>query len=181
MGIELWRLKYGGKCTGAGRHVVLTLRRYDDLMEEERDAVQIALKRLSPKESYDRIFRIRRATQCSYQHKLLPKSEWTKAEDVRPSLHRDTIVKPGRADSAATGHPIPAPPHRAGRGRDGREGRPRLHGGYQQALGCEAGSGLRWIERAVYQGGMIATRRTEARLCTLCIDRLGLIHALLVC
>ncbi|CAI6097802.1 hypothetical protein V2G26_009169 [Clonostachys chloroleuca] len=55
--------------------------RYDDLMEEERESVQIALKRLSSKESYDRIYRIRRAVQCSYQHKLLPKSEWTKPEE----------------------------------------------------------------------------------------------------
>ncbi|CAH0052651.1 unnamed protein product [Clonostachys solani] len=55
--------------------------RYDDLMEEERESVQLALKRLSAKESYDRIYRIRRAVQCSYQHKLLPKSEWTKPEE----------------------------------------------------------------------------------------------------
>ncbi|KAG8427832.1 Cytochrome b-c1 complex subunit 7 [Metarhizium acridum] len=32
--------------------------RYDDLVEEERESTQIALKRLSPKESYDRIYRI---------------------------------------------------------------------------------------------------------------------------
>ncbi|KAH6974637.1 putative ubiquinol-cytochrome C reductase complex 14kD subunit [Ilyonectria sp. MPI-CAGE-AT-0026] len=35
--------------------------RYDDLVEEESRAAQIALKRLSPKESYERIYRIRRA------------------------------------------------------------------------------------------------------------------------
>ncbi|KAM3520954.1 hypothetical protein MY4038_009220, partial [Beauveria bassiana] len=58
--------------------------RFDDLLEEEREAVQIAIKRLSSQESYDRIYRIRRATQCSYQHKLLPKEDWTKPEDVRP-------------------------------------------------------------------------------------------------
>ncbi|KAM3427902.1 hypothetical protein NHJ13734_008816 [Beauveria thailandica] len=55
--------------------------RFDDLLEEEREAVQIAIKRLSSQESYDRIYRIRRATQCSYQHKLLPKEDWTKPED----------------------------------------------------------------------------------------------------
>lgn len=44
--------------------------------------MQLALKRLTPKETYDRVFRIRRATQCSYQHKLLPKSDWTKPEEV---------------------------------------------------------------------------------------------------
>lgn len=57
--------------------------RFDDLLEEESEAVQIAIKRLPAKESYDRIFRIRRATQASYQHKLLPKSDWTKPEEVR--------------------------------------------------------------------------------------------------
>lgn len=56
--------------------------RYDDLYQEENAPVALALKRLSPKESYDRIFRIRRAVQLSYQHKLLPKDQWTKAEEV---------------------------------------------------------------------------------------------------
>ncbi|PHH61251.1 hypothetical protein CDD81_629 [Ophiocordyceps australis] len=60
--------------------------RYDDLLEEEREAVQIALRRLSPKETYDRVFRIRRSTQCSYQHKLLPKDQWTKPEEDTPYL-----------------------------------------------------------------------------------------------
>jgi hypothetical protein len=56
--------------------------RHDDLIEEESDTVQAALKRLSPKESYDRVFRIRRAVMCSYQHKLLPKDQWVKPEEV---------------------------------------------------------------------------------------------------
>ncbi|KAH7148486.1 cytochrome b-c1 complex subunit 7 [Dactylonectria macrodidyma] len=51
--------------------------RYDDLLEEENDAAQKALKRISAKESYERIYRIRRAVQCSYQHKLLPQDQWT--------------------------------------------------------------------------------------------------------
>ncbi|KAF4956090.1 hypothetical protein FSARC_11681 [Fusarium sarcochroum] len=51
--------------------------RYDDLLEEENDVAQKALKRLSNVESYERIYRIRRAVQCSYQHKLLPKDQWT--------------------------------------------------------------------------------------------------------
>lgn len=58
--------------------------RFDDLLEEEREPVQIAIRRLSEQESYDRIYRIRRATQCSYQHKLLPKEDWTKPEEVFP-------------------------------------------------------------------------------------------------
>ncbi|KAF7547275.1 hypothetical protein G7Z17_g7849 [Cylindrodendrum hubeiense] len=58
--------------------------RYDDLLEEENDAAQKALKRISATESYERIYRIRRAVQCSYQHKLLPKEQWITTEtDVR--------------------------------------------------------------------------------------------------
>lgn len=59
------------------------LHRYDDLYEEEREATQLALKRLSAKESYERIYRIRRSVQCSYQNKLLPRDQWTKPEEVR--------------------------------------------------------------------------------------------------
>ncbi|KFA61388.1 hypothetical protein S40285_03607 [Stachybotrys chlorohalonatus IBT 40285] len=66
--------------TGAAGYRQVGLR-YDDLLEEEREATQIALKRLSPKEAYERIYRIRRAQQCSYQHKILPRDQWTKPED----------------------------------------------------------------------------------------------------
>lgn len=58
----------------------------DDLILEENETVLKALSRLSPKESYDRIYRIRRATQLSLQHKLLPKHEWTKPEEDVPYL-----------------------------------------------------------------------------------------------
>jgi ubiquinol-cytochrome c reductase subunit 7 len=47
-------------------------RRADDLIPEENDTVQLALKRLPPKEAYDRVFRLRRAFQ------------------VQPQLHRET-------------------------------------------------------------------------------------------
>ena len=40
-----------------------TADRADDLIPEESELVQRALKRLSPKESYDRVFRMRRAFQ----------------------------------------------------------------------------------------------------------------------
>ncbi|KAL4785771.1 cytochrome b-c1 complex subunit 7 [Aspergillus varians] len=57
--------------------------RVDDLIPEESETVQTALKRLPPKEAYDRIFRIRRAFQCSISHTLLPVEEHTKpSEDV---------------------------------------------------------------------------------------------------
>ncbi|KAI0885619.1 14 kDa subunit of cytochrome bd ubiquinol oxidase [Annulohypoxylon maeteangense] len=57
--------------------------RADDLICEEDERVIKALKRLPPKEAYDRVYRLRRAFQCSCTHKLLPKEEWTKdSEDV---------------------------------------------------------------------------------------------------
>ncbi|OAA34366.1 ubiquinol-cytochrome C reductase-like protein [Metarhizium rileyi] len=65
---------------------------YDDLVEEERETTQIALRRLSSKETYDRIYRIRRSVQCSYQHKLLPRDQWTKSEEDTPYL-RDIIAQ----------------------------------------------------------------------------------------
>lgn len=58
----------------------------DDLIPEENETVLLALKRLSPKESYDRVYRMRRATQLSLSHKLLPKSEWTKPHEDVPYL-----------------------------------------------------------------------------------------------
>ncbi|KAL0476046.1 complex III subunit 7 [Neurospora intermedia] len=60
--------------------------RADDLISEENETVLAALQRLSPKESYDRIYRIRRATQLSLTHKLLPKNEWTTQEEDVPYL-----------------------------------------------------------------------------------------------
>ncbi|CAK7271554.1 Cytochrome b-c1 complex subunit 7, mitochondrial [Sporothrix epigloea] len=60
--------------------------RADDLIPEENDVVQQAIKRLPAQENYDRIFRMRRAVQLSLQHKLLPKSQWTKPEEDKPYL-----------------------------------------------------------------------------------------------
>ncbi|KAF2467119.1 uncharacterized protein BDR25DRAFT_305896 [Lindgomyces ingoldianus] len=60
--------------------------RADDLIPEENDVVQLALKRLPPKDAYDRVFRLRRAFQCSVSHQLLPKEEWTKPEEDAPYL-----------------------------------------------------------------------------------------------
>ncbi len=57
--------------------------RADDLIVEENENVIKALKRLPSKEAYDRVYRLRRAFQCSTTHKLLAKSEWTKPEEVR--------------------------------------------------------------------------------------------------
>ncbi|KZT11499.1 ubiquinol-cytochrome-c reductase complex subunit 6 [Laetiporus sulphureus 93-53] len=58
--------------------------KYDDLIPEERDDVQKALSRLTPREAYDRQYRLKRASQCSVLHDVLPKDQWTKpSEDVR--------------------------------------------------------------------------------------------------
>ncbi|KAL2118561.1 hypothetical protein VTJ04DRAFT_8221 [Mycothermus thermophilus] len=58
----------------------------DDLIPEDNEPVLQALARLPPKEQYDRVYRIRRATQLSLQQKILPKSEWTKPEEDVPYL-----------------------------------------------------------------------------------------------
>ncbi|KAI1502826.1 cytochrome b-c1 complex subunit 7 [Biscogniauxia marginata] len=60
--------------------------RADDLIIEEDEDVLKALKRLPPQEAYDRVYRIRRAFQCSVTHKLLPKEQWTKPEEDIPYL-----------------------------------------------------------------------------------------------
>ncbi|KAI7898282.1 cytochrome b-c1 complex subunit 7 [Cokeromyces recurvatus] len=61
--------------------------RYDDLISEESDLVQEALRRFAiaePREAYDRAYRIRVAQQCSLTHQLLPKSQWvTPEKDIR--------------------------------------------------------------------------------------------------
>lgn len=63
--------------------------RYDDCLDiEETEAGQLALKRLSAKDSYDRVYRIRRAVQLSLSHKILPKDQWTKMEEVSCSNSR---------------------------------------------------------------------------------------------
>ncbi|THH16510.1 hypothetical protein EW146_g4144 [Bondarzewia mesenterica] len=58
--------------------------KYDDLLVEERDDVQRAIQRLTPREGYDRAYRFKRASQASVLHKDLPREEWTKPEeDIR--------------------------------------------------------------------------------------------------
>ncbi|KAL8874355.1 MAG: hypothetical protein Q9174_000306 [Haloplaca sp. 1 TL-2023] len=46
--------------------------RVDDLIPEESDVVMLALKRLPPKEAYDRVFRLRRAFQVTQPSQLGP-------------------------------------------------------------------------------------------------------------
>ncbi|RPA79841.1 14 kDa subunit of cytochrome bd ubiquinol oxidase [Ascobolus immersus RN42] len=58
----------------------------DDLISEENDVVQKALKRLPPKVAYDRVYRLRRAMQLSLTHQILPPSEQIKPEQDIPYL-----------------------------------------------------------------------------------------------
>lgn len=47
--------------------------RYEDLLPEESEVMQLALKRLPPKEAYDRVFRLRRAFQvCLASSRIFP-------------------------------------------------------------------------------------------------------------
>ncbi|KAG8906052.1 hypothetical protein FRB99_007709 [Tulasnella sp. 403] len=58
--------------------------RYDDLLVEEREDVQKALNRLTPRESYDRVYRLRVLHQQSILHTDLPKEKWLDPKnDVR--------------------------------------------------------------------------------------------------
>ena len=55
---------------------------YDDLIPEENEMVQKALKRLSPEQLSQRTFRFRRALNLSLKKISLPKEEWITADQV---------------------------------------------------------------------------------------------------
>ncbi|PMD56820.1 ubiquinol-cytochrome c reductase complex 14 kDa protein [Hyaloscypha bicolor E] len=71
--------------------------RADDLIPEESETVLLALKRLPPKEAYDRVYRLRRAFQCSLAHQLLPKEQQTKPDEDIPYL--SPIIKEIEAEA----------------------------------------------------------------------------------
>ncbi|OCL14276.1 ubiquinol-cytochrome c reductase complex 14 kDa protein [Glonium stellatum] len=83
--LNSWMKPLANWYTNAAGYRQLGLRA-DDLIPEESEKVLLALKRLPPKEAYDRVFRMRRAFQCSISHQLLPKEEQTKPEDDIPYL-----------------------------------------------------------------------------------------------
>jgi ubiquinol-cytochrome c reductase subunit 7 len=56
--------------------------RTEDLFIEESEVYQTALRRLPENDSYARVFRLATAAQLSLSHKLLPKNEWLKPEEV---------------------------------------------------------------------------------------------------
>ncbi|KAL8866906.1 MAG: hypothetical protein Q9198_008715 [Flavoplaca austrocitrina] len=75
--------------------------RADDLIPEDSDTVMLALKRLPPNEAYDRVFRLRRAFQCSLSHQLLPKDQQTNPED--DYLYLTPYIKEIEAESRERG------------------------------------------------------------------------------
>ncbi|KAJ3292474.1 hypothetical protein HK104_005282 [Borealophlyctis nickersoniae] len=60
--------------------------RFDDLIPEETPVVQEALRRLPPREYYDRLFRFRRALNLSANQTELDPQDWTKPEQDIPYL-----------------------------------------------------------------------------------------------
>ncbi|KAJ3217249.1 Conserved oligomeric Golgi complex subunit 2 [Dinochytrium kinnereticum] len=60
--------------------------RFDDLIPDESEIVQEAIRRLPPREFQDRIFRYRRALNLSMAQTTLEKPEWTKPEEDLPYL-----------------------------------------------------------------------------------------------
>ncbi|KAJ5915067.1 hypothetical protein N7454_011179 [Penicillium verhagenii] len=80
--LKRWMTPLANWYTDAAGYRKLGLK-FDDLIPEESETVQKAIKRLPSKEAYDRVFRIRRAFQCSISHTLLPPNEQIKPhEDV---------------------------------------------------------------------------------------------------
>ncbi|KAK0256767.1 Cytochrome b-c1 complex subunit 7, mitochondrial [Friedmanniomyces endolithicus] len=76
--------------------------RADDLIPEESESVQLALKRLPPKEAYDRVFRMRRAFQdISYLEPIIKEieAERTEREDLE-----SMIIKKRTSASTKGGH-----------------------------------------------------------------------------
>ena len=68
--LHRWMMPISQWYMNATGHRKLGLR-YEDLLPEENEATQLALKRLPPKEAYDRVFRLRRAFQVCRIGRLL--------------------------------------------------------------------------------------------------------------
>ena len=67
---------------------LLVFRRADDLIPEESETVLLALKRLPPKEAYDRVFRMRRAFQVRLPLPLHNPQRPNSCADSIAVLHR---------------------------------------------------------------------------------------------
>ncbi|TGZ84162.1 14 kDa subunit of cytochrome bd ubiquinol oxidase [Ascodesmis nigricans] len=69
--------------------------RHDDLIDTLNPVVTKAVSRLPMREKHDRVYRHRRAMQCSLAQTILPKEEWTKPEEDVPYLqpYIDEIIR----------------------------------------------------------------------------------------
>jgi ubiquinol-cytochrome c reductase subunit 7 len=65
--------------------------KFDDLIVEENDIVQTALRRLPAEQQYERVYRIATAMQLSLSHKLLPKNEQMTPENVGRAIRNHCI------------------------------------------------------------------------------------------
>ncbi len=54
----------------------------DDLYNQDSPVFAEAVRRLPEKESNLRVYRIRRALDLSMKHRILPREQWTKPEEV---------------------------------------------------------------------------------------------------
>lgn len=89
--------------------------RADDLLPEENDVVQNALKRLRPQEAYDRVFRLRRAFQvrppATRLHCTLPLHCICNSPSLTPTaVHVPPASAQGGVDQARPGALPPPPP-----------------------------------------------------------------------
>ncbi|KAH8786081.1 ubiquinol-cytochrome c reductase complex 14 kDa protein [Hyaloscypha finlandica] len=94
--LKRWMMPLANWYANAAGYRKLGLRA-DDLIPEESETVLLALKRLPPKEAYDRVYRLRRAFQCSLAHQLLPKEQQTKPDEDIPYL--SPIIKEIEAEA----------------------------------------------------------------------------------
>jgi len=170
------------------------LYRADDLIPEESEVVLLALKRLPPKEAYDRVFRMRRAfqvrplilslpycptrhessdhcqSQCSISHQLLPQNEQTKPDEVR-SVHQP--LNPTQTLTHLVhpaGLPLSHSHHQRNRAREEGETRHGRHGHHKAQVIDDAStfSPERWFHpKGIDDESISKARMREAFACTL--------------
>ena len=54
----------------------------DDIIDDEHEVVQEAIRRLPEQAQFDRMFRLKRAIQVHINRDVLPTEEWTRPEKV---------------------------------------------------------------------------------------------------
>lgn len=123
--------------------------RYEDLLPEDDEVTQLALKRLPPKEAYDRVFRIRRAFQVLSRRSVSlstmvhltfrvtafpfasdsPRGRVDTTRRGESCCHRGAFSS---TDNQRTGRAVPVAAHRGDRGRDAGARGPRVHGAQEE-------------------------------------------------